>query len=66
MEVPDKGSILHKPLKEISAPAGAIIGLIVRDDQTIIPSGDDHLEPADHLVLFALSQAIPRLERFFS
>lgn len=66
MVVPSKSAILHKPLKEIDVPAGAIIGVIVRGDQIIIPSGDDHLEPADHVVVFALPQAIARFERLFS
>lgn len=66
MEVPNKSSILHKPLKEIDVPQGAIIGVIVRGDKIIIPGGDDHLEPADHVVVFALSQAIGRFERFFT
>lgn len=64
--VPAGNPIVNKPLKEIGVPMGAIIGVIVRGEQVVIPAGDDHLIPGDHVVVFALPEAIAPVERFFS
>jgi trk system potassium uptake protein TrkA len=64
--VPGESPILGKVLKEIDVPTGAIIGVIVRGEQVVIPSGEDHLEPDDHVIVFTLPGAIARVERFFS
>jgi trk system potassium uptake protein TrkA len=64
--LPDDSNVLGKLLKELDVPTGAIIGVIVRGEEVVIPSGDDHLEPNDHVVIFALPEAIARVERFFS
>ncbi len=64
--LPGDSNVLGKPLKELEVPTGAIIGVIVRGEEVVIPSGDDHLEPNDHVVIFALPEAIARVERFFS
>jgi trk system potassium uptake protein TrkA len=64
--LPADSSILRRPLKEIHVPAGAIIGVIVRGEQVVIPSGEDHLEAGDHVIVFTLPEAIAAVERFFS
>ncbi len=64
--LPADSHVVGKPLKDIEVPTGAIIGVIVRGEDVVIPSGDDHLEPDDHVVVFALPEAIARVERFFS
>lgn len=64
--VPAGSPILGRPLKEIEVPRGALIGVIVRGDQIVIPGGDDHIEPGDHVIVFTLPEAIPAVEKFFS
>ena len=64
--VPAESPIVGKPLKEIDVPMGAIIGIIVRGEKVVIPGGEDHLVPDDHVVVFALPEAITGVERFFS
>lgn len=59
-------AVLGKPLKELQMPTGSIIGVIVRGAQVVIPSGEDHLEEGDHVIVFTLPEAIARVERFFS
>lgn len=59
-------SNLRKPLREMELPAGVIIGVIVRGTEVVIPSGEDHLEVGDHVIVFTLPEAIARVERFFS
>lgn len=58
--------LLHKPLKSLQVPRGSIIGSIVRTDKVIIPSGDDDLEAGDHIIIFTLPEAVPRVESYFS
>lgn len=66
MVMPAEGPILGKPLKDLDVPTGAVIGVIVRGEQSVIPSGEDHLEPGDHVIVFTLPEAIARAERFVS
>lgn len=64
--VPVESPIRRKPLKDLDIPTGSIIGVIVRGEQVVIPSGEDHLEPGDRVIVFTLPEAIARVERFFS
>jgi trk system potassium uptake protein TrkA len=64
--MPAESAVLGQPLKDIYVPEGAVIGIIVRGPEVVIPSGEDHLECGDHVVVFALPEAIPRIERFLS
>ena len=58
--------IVGKPLKEIEFPQGVVIGVIVRGEEVVIPGGDDHFEPNDHVIVFTLPEAIGQVERFFA
>ena len=62
--MPTASPVLGRPLKDIDVPEGAVIGIIVRGSEVVIPSGEDHLEAGDHVIVFALPEAIPRIERF--
>lgn len=66
MVMPARSAILGRPLKELDLPGGSIIGVIVRGDEVVIPSGDDHLEAGDHVIVFALPEAVARAGRYFS
>jgi trk system potassium uptake protein TrkA len=59
-------TLVGKLIKDLDMPQGGIIGVIVRDDQVLIPSGDDKLAAGDHVIVFALPNAIGHIERFFS
>lgn len=61
-ESPQRG----RPLARLSLPRGAIVGVIVRGDEVIIPGGQDHLEAGDHVIVFALPDAVADVERFFA
>jgi trk system potassium uptake protein TrkA len=58
----ETSELVGKPLRD-SDFQGAIIGAIVRGDEVIIPGGEDVIEVGDHVVIFALRSAIPKLER---
>jgi len=54
-----------KPLKDLSLPPGCIIGSVVRSGATLIPHGDDHLEPGDKVVVFTQDRQAKKVSRYF-
>ncbi|MEM7247353.1 MAG: Trk system potassium transporter TrkA [Acidobacteriota bacterium] len=63
--IPEGNPHLGQALKTLRVPDDSIVAAIVRHDDVIVPSGDDHLEVDDHVVIFALPEAVARLQRFF-
>ncbi|MGI6552941.1 MAG: Trk system potassium transporter TrkA [Clostridia bacterium] len=62
---PENSIIVNKPLRTLKFPVGAIIGAISRQEKVIIPSGDDLILTGDHVIVFALPEAIKKVETFF-
>ncbi|MBW2100668.1 MAG: NAD-binding protein, partial [Deltaproteobacteria bacterium] len=58
--------IVGKPLKEISFPKGALLIAIMRKEDIIIPSGDSVIEPDDRVIIFAVKQAISKVEKILA
>ncbi|NIQ98257.1 MAG: Trk system potassium transporter TrkA [Desulfuromonadales bacterium] len=65
IEIKKDSEILGTPLRELIFPANAIIGAIVRGESYQIPDGESTLEAGDRVVIFALPQALAKVERFF-
>lgn len=55
--------IVGKPLKSVSFPKGALVTGIIRGKNIIIPSGDSIIEPDDRIIIFAIRQAVPKVEK---
>ncbi len=66
MRVPDKCAVAGRPLSEVGFPKGAIIGAVLRDDEVIIPRGDDILTSGDDAVIFTVASAVDEVERLFA
>ncbi len=64
--VPNNKRIINKSLKSLKFPKDAIIGAIVRDNSVIVPTGDDFITKNDRVMVFALPEAIKRVEKFFA
>jgi len=58
-----KCSILDKPLKDINFPCGVIVGAITRDDDIIVPRGNDVLKYGDNIVLFMLPDCFEKIQK---
>ncbi len=54
-----------KPLKDLHFPQTALIGGVIRDDEALIPDGEFQLRLNDKVIVFALPEAIDRLEQLF-
>lgn len=52
-----------RPLRDLELPSGALVALIRRDGQTLIPDGDASLEPDDRLTIVGEPAAIDELAR---
>jgi trk system potassium uptake protein TrkA len=59
----ETSSIVGKPLRKLSVPKGALVGSIVREDEVIIPDGETIIQVGDRVIVFALPQAIPKMEK---
>ena len=56
---------IGKELRKIRFPKGSVVGAIVRNEQVIIPSGDDIIQSCDHLIMFSLAKSIHKMEKLF-
>jgi trk system potassium uptake protein TrkA len=65
LRVPERSKIAGRPLAEAGFPKGAIVGMVLRDGEVIIPRGGDTLEPGDDAVIFAVEAAVEKVERLF-
>jgi len=58
-------NIVGKPLSDIKFPKHAIIGGIIRNNNSVIAKGDTIINPNDKVVVFSLPDAIKDIEKFF-
>ncbi len=52
-------------IKDLSFPKGAIIGGIVRGEDTFIATGNTQIKPNDRVVVFCLPDALKKVEKLF-
>lgn len=60
-----KNQLTKKPLRELHFPSTAIVGGIIRGEKSLIPNGDFQLQVDDKVIIFALPEAISKLEKLF-
>jgi trk system potassium uptake protein TrkA len=59
-----EGSILiGKTLREVELPQKTLIGAIIRNNNVIIPSGNDKIAGNDKLIIFTLKDSIRQVEK---
>ena len=58
--------ITRAAVKELNFPKEAIIGGVIRGNETFIAVGDTRIKPYDRVVIFALPTALGRIEKFFA
>ncbi|GAB6094250.1 Trk system potassium transporter TrkA [Desulfatiferula olefinivorans] len=58
--------IVGKPLMKVSFPKGSLLIGIVRQDAVIIPSGKTVIEPDDRVIIFALREVVPKIEKLLT
>lgn len=65
LKITEKSKIAEKMVKNVKLPENTLIGAIVRGENVIIPRGDDELRIEDRVIVFARTDAIPKLEKLF-
>jgi trk system potassium uptake protein TrkA len=58
-------AITKKPLKEMNFPKGAIIGGIIRGNESFIAVGDTHIQAYDRVAVFSLPEIVKEVDSFF-
>jgi len=62
----ETSDITNRPLKKISFPKGTILVCIIRNGHVMIPSGESIVTPGDRVILFAVKQAVKKLEKLLT
>jgi trk system potassium uptake protein TrkA len=57
--------ITKKPVKDLDFPKEAIIGGVIRGDDTFIVVGDTQIAANDKVVIFSLPDGVKKIEKFF-
>jgi trk system potassium uptake protein TrkA len=65
-DVRENARVAGRTLRDIHFPRESVVGAILRDSQVIVPRGGDQIRAGDRVVLFALPDAIPEIERLFA
>ena len=60
-----QSKIVGKPLSKIKFPKGAIVTMVVHNDEVIIPRGEFIILEGDKVIVFALSSAVRSVEKLF-
>jgi trk system potassium uptake protein len=61
-----RAKIIDKPLSEVRFPRGALVGVVVRPNEVLVPDGQTVIHQNDHVVVFALEQAVRKVEKLFA
>ncbi len=58
--------VLDTPLRSLRFPRGALVGVVVRPGEVIVPDGDTEIRDGDHVVVFALQEAVRKVGKLFA
>ncbi|MDP6343403.1 MAG: Trk system potassium transporter TrkA, partial [Alphaproteobacteria bacterium] len=65
-EALETSPLVGTPLREVKLPAGVIVGGVLRGDDVVIPRGDTIIQVNDRVIIFALADAVKKVEKMFS
>ena len=57
--------LTKKPLKDLHFPETALIGGVIRGEESLIPDGSFQLQMGDKVIVFTLPEAISKVENLF-
>ena len=57
---------VNTPIKDLNFPKEAIICAIVRNDQVIVPHGNDVIKPNDRVIIFSKSSEVSKVRNLFN
>ncbi|MGD8368618.1 MAG: Trk system potassium transporter TrkA [Desulfobacterales bacterium] len=62
----ETSEIVGKPLSQLELPKGSLVTAIIREKEVVIPSGESVIAPGDRIIIFAVKDAIPRIEKILA
>lgn len=65
LEVDSASSVVGERLVDLGLPQGAVIGGILRNSTTLVPTGGTVLEAGDRIIFFTLPECIAAIEKLF-
>ncbi|WP_262695151.1 Trk system potassium transporter TrkA [Kordiimonas aquimaris] len=65
-EVLAGSEVVKKTVGELRLHGEVKFGMVVREDETILPSADTQLQNGDRVIIFALAHAVKKIEQLFS
>jgi len=65
MVVRSHAPAVGRRVREIDFPEGAVLGAIVRGEKVILPRGEDMVLVDDRVIVFAIPNAVSKVERLF-
>jgi trk system potassium uptake protein TrkA len=66
LEALDTAPAVHVPIKELGLPKGVRVGMIIRDQEIIVPISSTIIKPQDSVIILAVHNQIKAVERIFS
>ena len=66
LSIPKDAKVANKKLQHAGIPSGILIAAILRDDNIILPRGNDYLLPNDRVVIFSSPKLNHHIDRLFS
>ncbi|WP_251422035.1 Trk system potassium transporter TrkA [Veillonella agrestimuris] len=66
IEINDQSPVAGKQLKDIRLPGKALVGVILRGDEAIVPRGNTDIFVGDHIVLFTLPESVSKLLNYLT
>ncbi len=62
----ETSEIVGKPLHNVSIPKGVLVSGLIRKEELIFPTGQTVIEVEDRMIIFAMRQAIPKMEKLLT
>lgn len=59
-------SFVGVKLRDAKLPPGVLVGAVVRGDEVLVARGDTVIKLGDRVVIFAVAEAVPRVEKMFT
>ncbi len=59
-------AVTKKPIKDLHMPKGAIIGGVIRGNESFIAVGDLQIEEGDKVVVFSMPESIHKVDKLFN
>lgn len=60
-----ENQLTKKPLKNLHFPKTALIGGVIRGEESLIPTGDFQLKVNDKVIVFSMPESIGKVEQLF-